>query len=484
MAIAIGFTACSSKSLWIDEFVTLTVAGKSGFTEFLTSLANNPYSESQMPLYLVYLWGWISLFGSSERALHLANMPWLIIAVGACLFWIRDRIAARWAIALILLSPFFWYYLDEARPYAAQIGGATLMMGILWPLLAQSKKGVPVDINGTQAVVFMVGSLLCCSINMLGVPWFLSLLLAVGYAILSGKARFRLGKPSTAAVISFFVLMGALAVYYFTTLLRGASPALKQENIILEFGFAAYEHLGFAGLGPSRNSLRDNGLGAFSLSNAGAAIMAVAYVVLVLLVPRRSLVESLVGKKMFLAILLGIPLLFLLALSWAKGFRVVGRHMSPALPLVAFGLAAILAWSDGSKKKRLAAGGTLLALLLCSSLMIRFSPLHEDDDYQSAVAETLNLLERNDQVWWVADPKGFRYYSPNLGAAEEQIEVFNHGDTMGTDTINNKRRPDSVVLSKHDIFDQKGVIRKYLAERGFEGRRISSAFVIYENPKK
>src|SRR5262249_48461130 len=130
--------AITRQSLWIDEGFTVWFASHRTFHSFLTVLigSRGAPGDPQLILYLLHIWAWIKVFGSSELSLRAANLPSAIIFIGA-MGWASRRLfwhANLWAISC--LSPFFWFYLNEARPYAALIAFSSVATVALLAYLA------------------------------------------------------------------------------------------------------------------------------------------------------------------------------------------------------------------------------------------------------------------------------------------------------------------------------------------------------------
>ena len=112
----------SGESLWIDEGYSAKLAMQPTLSAWAATLSSIPGSEPQMPGYQLYLWAWSRIFGLSEWALRLANLPWALLFTAA-LAWGSERLLQMRRVWLIVcLSPFLWFYMNEARPYAMMIG--------------------------------------------------------------------------------------------------------------------------------------------------------------------------------------------------------------------------------------------------------------------------------------------------------------------------------------------------------------------------
>src|SRR5258708_9110434 len=83
------------------------------------------------------MWSWVKMFGASEWALRAANIPWFVAAIA--IFTGAFAGPRRWAMGLVALCcPFAWYYLNEARPYAIQLGASMVVFAALYRLSQNS----------------------------------------------------------------------------------------------------------------------------------------------------------------------------------------------------------------------------------------------------------------------------------------------------------------------------------------------------------
>src|ERR1043166_968039 len=130
LGLGLGLLAVSGDSYWIDEASTLDKAIRPTVLAWWERLRWEANSNLQLPLYLLYAWGWNKLFGAGEWAMRAANIPWFLLAVVSWsrLFGGPARMAAS---AGRLLSAFAWFYVNEARPYAMQLGAACAVFATL-----------------------------------------------------------------------------------------------------------------------------------------------------------------------------------------------------------------------------------------------------------------------------------------------------------------------------------------------------------------
>ncbi len=477
--------AITSESLWIDELMTAYLVTSDTWKLFREHTASLNTSDIQMPLYMTYVWGWHQLFGGSELALRLANIPWLLFGLYGFWRFLRDSPRTRdLALLVLLFSPFTWFYLNEARPYAMQLGSSCVVLALATRLIASWKDGVYLNAGdlytGTFGLSVLVGS------TLLGVPWgaaFLALF-AVG---LVRKSFTCANRPLLVSAATSFVLLAGFGLYYLGTLMDGARAATLSGHPLSSFAYALYELLGFAGLGPGRNDLRAasisgifRGLPLWQLALLG--LLAVLHGILACRFARQILLPSRFGEKTRAWLLLVVPpLVFMVLLAFLKDFRVLGRHLTPLLPLVCIYLAVTFNTFTGRQTNGMIAGA-LLTLLLTSSVMQRFAPRHRKEDYRQAAALASSEVEKGRSVLWVASLAARPYYHlDKLGylpvrpdaASPPFLHVFRigHEDPVFL--------PSLVLVSKPDIHDPTGYAEAFIRNNRYQLRREFPGFKVY-----
>lgn len=115
---ALRLYALGAESLWVDEIITLRFVTDYGFPELLWVV---PANQPHLPLYYLFLDGWIAIAGTTETALRfpsavfgILSLP-LLYLVGRRLF---DRETGLIATVVLALSPFHLYYAQETRMYS------------------------------------------------------------------------------------------------------------------------------------------------------------------------------------------------------------------------------------------------------------------------------------------------------------------------------------------------------------------------------
>lgn len=486
--------AISNESLWIDEFWTAHFAALPSL-QALVDLLLVP-SGSQTPLHFAHYFFWGQAFGTGEWSLRLANLP-LFVAGQLALFWALRRSPRRFALLLLGVSglhPMVWQYANEARQYIMMYAGAQMILASLIELHARD---APREPPGSQPVaLFVAGAILLFGASLLGVFWVLA---ACGYVAylharqLSLRDLMRGANPLLLGV--FGVATAVLSLYYLGSLLNGAGASRISSTTVSTMLFAAYELLGLSGVGPSRLQLRDQGIAALA---AYAPLLAPACVVLAatLLTGLRGAARRLGRRHLIgIAVLSLLPVAIVLVSGFVMHWRVLGRHMIAALPvlnlLFAVGLCRL--FEPGRRPGlRRAIAILCLAVLVYSSLSLRFAPRHQKDDYRAAAAIAEQADAQGRRVWWAADSVGANYYRlrgefDHLGELTGQHRPLACADRPGIQSVPNAPAaclqqlspPDLVILSKPESFDTAGAIVAYLGEHRFIKVQDLPAFTVW-----
>ncbi len=476
LVCAVACVAVSSQSLWIDEAETATKVIQPTLPGCWHALYQEHISNLQMPLYFIYAWGWVRLFGVSEFALRAANIPWFFLGFFAIAHFLRGHPGIRDATLLLYcLHPFVWYYLNEARPYIMQLSGALLVAGCMFAALDESGQSGKSDGPFTASWWWFLGAglILLCGPTMTGLPW------AIGVAILLGvrpnfwKSMRRRGLPALAVSLP---LLAALALYYAWTIKvhvgTGYLPMTVASNLA-----ALYEQFGFLGLGPGRTVLRAVSIGALRPYFLPLALLALPLAWGLLLAGRRRFG---LAPASFTAVLLlvGLCVCFVIAFGYLRHARILARHLTPLFPflLLAQACAMLMLWKNGRFPGR-AAAALLLAMLVLSSLEVRFAYRHSKDDYRSAAAAANRALAQGKTVWWAADTDGANYY--HLPLAADSPGAARLADKLHPDF---STPPDQIYLSKPDLFDPTGATVAFAAAHGYRRAAQWQSFTVWEKP--
>ena len=174
-ALAISLVAISRRSFWLDEAATVVHAIQPTLAAWWQQLVQEKAANLQTPLYMLYIWGCGKLCGSGEWTLRLANLPWFVAGAVAFIMAFPPRDRRRPIAACVtLLCPFAWYYLDEVRPYAMQLGAALFIFASLLQIRCAPEGSSQ---ERRWVVAFCFGSLVLAASGMLAMLWLVAAIL-------------------------------------------------------------------------------------------------------------------------------------------------------------------------------------------------------------------------------------------------------------------------------------------------------------------
>lgn len=461
LASVAACVAVSPQSFWIDEAQTALKALEPTLHGWWHALYSEHNSNLQLPLYMLYVWGWARLFGVSELALRAANIPWFFAGLFAIFHFLRRHSGLRAATLLVYcLHPFVWYYLDEARPYLMQLSGALLVSGCAFSALDGEA------ITAAWWWLFAAGLTVLCGAGILGAPWAIAITLLLILRPCVRRSAVRSGLPALAV---FTPILALLALYFAWTIRAKISTGYLGVNNLPSMLSVFYEQLGFLGLGPGRVTLR-----AASLSSLPPFLLPLCLLGLPL-----AWALALAIQRRFAAILLMIasPVALIFALGFIRHARILARHLTPLFPflLIAEAYGVLLLWKSGRLPGRAAAALIVIALTL-SSIEIRFAPRHAKDDNRGAIALATESLAHGKTVWWAADVYSAGYYHFPLGEAPGAARWV-QDVPPGTSKL-----PDEIFLSKPDLFDPTGSIARFIDAHHYRLAGTLPAFTIWEAP--
>jgi hypothetical protein len=469
--------AVSSQSLWIDEGVEAMYAIQPSLHAWWHSLRAAGDSNLQVLPQLFFLWGWEKIFGASEIALRAANVPWFLVALFALRWGFRGTRYIKWMQMAAATSPFLWYYMGEARPYMFLFATTCMAAAPLFRLLLADDARNGPTFSAEVFGVLCLGMALLSATSILAVPWAFCICGAVLY-LTGADTFFKMAARRWLATSATLIALSVVAAYYAWTLSIGARPAGLPFGIS-NIGFAFYEHVGLAGLGPGRSEVREAGVSAF-LPHLWILVPSATCIGWLLIKGAHTLGHR---RMCMLGLVSGPPILFAFVLAAVSQFRLVGRHITPFLPFVLLCLSVGAAglWQQAMRRSRLFVLVTGSVLLL-SALEVRFAPRHARDDYRSAVVPAKEALRNGRVVWWLANTATAQYYGlpvESMKALDLLIVLANPDQAKLAAT----RFPHLVVLSKDDLFDNKGATRRFLAEHGFLLSSTPKDFEIWKSSR-
>lgn len=474
--------AISAQSFWIDEGATAWKACQPTLATWWHELRVYRGSDLQMPLYMLFVWVWEKITGLNEFGMRAGNALWFLLGLVA-LWRSLPRPWLRLGVCLaLLINPFVWYYLDELRPYALQLGASLVVFAALYRL---GQKPVDPGQERRAMLALCLGSLLLAAGGgLLGMLWTGAYLAAALLSAPRERWLELLLRHWIAAGLTL-ALLGAGGLYYLWTMSVGARAATLGTSDVRNVLFVAYELLGFTGLGPGRLAMRTGGVRVFLhwLPWLGAY----GLVLLILLAQGwKQLAASTARRTRFSWVAAFIAVLgFIFAVGVAARFRVLGRHCAPMLVPILFvlgtGVAALL--KQGRWPARIVVA-IFLGLSLVSDATVRWGEQHAKDDYRAAAALGRDALARGESVWWNADPQcAMVYRLPiSLNGNSPKSAVFMIDPEKGF--ARDLPRPDLVLASKPDLYDVRGGLADYLAGAGFRQTAAFTAFTAWQPPGK
>lgn len=466
----------SNQSLWIDEAQTAFYARKSSLAEWTQAMFELKWSETLMPLGMFVAWMGGRLIGTGEWQLRVINVLWIALA-GLAMGLTGRKTKLPLLLPVFLIHPFVWYYTDQARPYALQLcASAWLLYGMV--MLLETDGGP----SGKAVWILSLAAVAGAGASLLFV-FALAALLPLG--LIHYRSDWRSLRRSEVLVPGAIGLasLTILAAYYLWALRQGASGAKIWRVSPMNLGFASYELLGFSGLGPPRNELREiaRGGGLLQLFLHRSHLVGLCLLALVYLNAAHQLWldrrDKLVKYLVFFLAAHG-SLLFVICLI--RHFPFWGRHMTPALPFLILLLLKLL--SPVAQNSRLTGKiifGLFAVCLAASSLVLRFDPAHGNDDYRSACRLAQKALTAGKTVWWSADPETADYYglSENNNRDTERFFICH---ALSLETIESFPTPDLIIRSKPDIHDPNGAIQDYLARHDYAEVHRYRGFTVWE----
>lgn len=482
--VLVCLLAINSQSLWIDEALTAWKAKQPTPNGWWQAMVDEKASDLQMPLYMVYIWAYEKVFGSSEWVLRSANIPWFVLGLIAFAAAFSASTQRRLAVTLaVACSPFAWYYLNEARPYAMQLGASLLIFAALYRLIGEcGVRSAECGMGHSALWVrgLLAGIVVLCGSSMLGMIWAASAV-AVTLVVFSRRGIRELLRSYRWGwlLASGFVLL--FGCYYLWTLWVGARASGAATTDWKNLLFIGYELLGFSGLGPGRLEIRQGGYGVFQRHWLELTLNGISVLILLGASIRQLLLSG--DRKLILklGLIVVAPAVVLVVAGIALHFRLLGRHFAPLMPVVFFllGLGLTTLWARRSLVARAVVCG-FFVLSLLSSLSVRFAARHEKDNYRDAAAFARLALQDGQKVWWNAERHGATYYQ--VPTTIQPREVYQALWLMNPSlaSLSNVPAPNVIIASKPDIFDNQGALAEYIERAGFRKTATLAAFTVWK----
>ena len=431
VTIAVGLLAASSQSFWMDEGGTAFRAMMPTLKEWWRMILYLKGSDIQMVSYMFYAWFWHQKLGFiSEYALRLSNVPWLVITV------LSLRHVRFWPL-VCLLSPFVLYFVNDFRPYSMQIAAGTCAAAALGRVIAGADRE---GFVGVHAVCGACLFLIVCSLN--GAVY----AAGVALSVIIIRPEWLRTRGFWLRAMPWLIASLAIGGFYTWTLMMGFRATEIENASILNVLFGFYEMAGLLGLGPGKNELRRSVsaiLPHLWILIPATACIAVAwwfgFYRWAQATPRRIVVGVVCAVV--------LPVLILAVAGVMMDFRVLGRHLSPAIPAVLLPIAHTLNRKDSSRRVPLLFGVCACILMLISSLGVRFSKRYAKDDYRQATDIAIAELAKGKRILWQADMNATRYYAYRKGG----VTLMNTIQVLESDAPTGLMFADIIILNRPDL---------------------------------
>lgn len=469
----------TSESLWLDEADTAMYALQPDFHSWQQHLNQDRGADCQMPLSMFLAWITGQTLGTREWQLRAINVLWGALALFA-LYRAGKRLNLPWLPLLLAVQPYFWFYSNEARPYSLQIAcGAWLFAGFA-EFIALKGAGE------SWAWVFATAMVFLCLASMLA-PLPIAVVAITG-GIIAGLCGWKISRKSILILLGGAFANIPIAIYYFSTLARGAKGARLWHVDLKFFGYVIYELTGMTGLGPPIENIREIGKSPHLYAALGGNVFqfilpAACFLLLVLVLAwglRRQHGNIPTGLSASLVGILSVNSLVLIVIAICLQKAFWARHFAPVFPFYVALLTVAIQRLFACRSiflKLLPCG--LIALLFFSSLNLRFAARHRKEDYKSAVQIAQRALDEKKSVWWVAGALPAQYYHLDCAflhpAAGKVFCVF----CPQPSEIQNLPVPDVIIFSKPDIFDSRGAVQDFIKQNNYHPAETLKSFVIW-----
>jgi hypothetical protein len=487
--------AITRQSLWIDEGYTVWFAAHRSPSSFFSALVGTPGSpgDPQLIFYLAYVWTWVKVFGQSELALRAANIPFAVLFV-LTMGWASRHLFRELNLwALFCLSPFFWFYLNEARPYIALMTfAAVALVALLAYLLDRDKY------RTLSPWICLIALLLASGSHILSAFLYPSLVVLACMAVSDdSNVRRNFVRDWSRPILFLAPAFVALAIFFLRTSRNGVNMG-HGESGPSNLAYALYEFLGFGGLGPPRVELRENPhLSAFVpywpwILLGSAALLAAGVLTCRSRPPR-------VFWYCTASLVAGVA--FAVAVSRHEHFLLLGRHIAVFFPLL---LITLVLWanplppSGGRRYASITALVTVGIVWMISDIRLTQLSQYQKDDYRNAVSiAEAKAQSHGGKILWAADPHTAHYYGLLVTDGAKTVEIGNnsgidwHVDTRAVDArdwefeevrrfLSTERLPAILVLSKSDLFDTNHGWHTLIQQRKALEVAHLTAFSMYE----
>jgi len=161
LAFGLYLHQLGDQSLWRDEALSLIRANQPVAHIFANRNIVDGVESPDLhpPLYFLLLRGSIALISDSEFGLRMPSVWASVLAIA--LFYTVGRLvwqqeSGGWTVAIALLSPFYFWYAQEARMYAVVRMESLLLLWTLWRVLQKRTRPIHLILFAVSSFVLML----------------------------------------------------------------------------------------------------------------------------------------------------------------------------------------------------------------------------------------------------------------------------------------------------------------------------------------
>jgi hypothetical protein len=492
---AITLVPISSYSIWLDESMTAFMVSQPNLRDLFYNIMSTHLSESQMPGYLFYVWNWVQVFGISEFSLRAANYPFVMLFIAFVLFSPMEKNKKLLIAFLISFSPIIWYYLNEARYVVIvfSLSGISIISLLYYfsGSIRQKKIGI---------VAFTASIITGTAFNMLFLFSLIPVLILIVSLIIRYKPQVKnLWKEWSWSLIIMTTWLILIVSYYLWTVLKG-SGGMREVPGIGNIAYSIYELLGFIGIGPSRDIIRENqSFQIFQPYLIQLILMGLLYLYFIglILFSLKNNIKKLFFDPYFISFAVGF--LTFIVVAYVFQFRFWGRHIIHLFPFLIFYVAEVVTFANNQLKstKPFAVAAILFILFFSySNFNIRFNELYQKENNRLAVAKAIELSEGTNEIIWITYG-GYcaQYYglqdniNENIPSTWKKVKpvvniVARDAKEVFTTLIEyNEKEPVIVFFSKTLDYDRDKYFQKFVDSNSYSVRHVSNGIRIYTRLK-
>jgi hypothetical protein len=468
---AISVIPISSTSLWIDEATTAYLASQDTFSALIDKFLTLRTSESLMPGYIVYSWIWEKVFGRSEFALRLSNLPPFLLLLLSIYFLPRKTSFRFTIITIFTLSPFTWYNINEARSTIALFSFAGLsLVGLLYYFSEQ------LEIKKISVYLTIISLALGVFFNMLFFFYLLPLAIIFLYLAIQNKVSYKnLLNDWMKAFAVLLVFCCLVLFYYIHALSRGAGGMIESPNLA-NLGFVLYEFFGLSGLGPPRETLRAAPTLTTMLPYLWFVIPAILIFTLFFFISvKNKKLNISINDPYLISFIIGI--LFFYTIADLFSFRFWGRHVSFLYPIFLFYIGEMFCYLYINYDKKIVylTAFFVLSFWFFSNYNIRFNEIYQKEDNKLAAHKAIEFSQKDKKesiILWSGYEETGSYYGLNIeNTMFPDEKIMNHKAIVVPERLSyeelkrfleDKFNTIFVLFDRFNDYDKDNNMKKYL----------------------